>query len=197
MNTHKLELLVLEALQTETGGLKVYDKALECVDHAELRAEWRKYRDQTERHREVLLEACAKLGIDPDRRAPGCDIVRATADSLVRNMDAALQSGDRPLAQIVAAEAVLQAKQKDHLNWQLIELAAKEAEGRLAKILKDAHDEIENHEDGHVLHIMGWARKLWAESLGIKSALPPPKEEKVDVESVEGTATAQQARRMM
>ena len=196
MNTQKLELMVLEALQTETGGVKVYDKALECVDNAELRAEWRKYRDQTERHREVLLEACAKLGIDPNRRAPGCDIVRATADSLVRNMDIALQSGDRPLAQIVAAEAVLQAKQKDHLNWQLIELAAKEAEGRLAKILKDAREEVEDQEGEHVFRTMRWARELWAESLGIKRVLPPP-EEKMDVKPAGGATTAQQARRMM
>ena len=196
MNTQKLELLVLEALQTETGGVKVYDKALECVDNAELRAEWRKYHDQTERHREVLLEACAKLGIDPNRRAPGCDIVRATADSLVRNMDIALQSGDRPLAQIVAAEAVLQAKQKDHLNWQLIELAAKEAEGRLAKILKDAREEVEDQEGEHVFRTMRWARELWAESLGIKRVLPPP-EEKMDVKPAGGATTAQQARRMM
>lgn len=196
MNTQKLELLVLEALQTETGGVKVYDKALECVDNAELRAEWRKYRDQTERHREVLLEACTKLGIDPNRRAPGCDIVRATADSLVRNMDLALQSGDRPLAQIVAAEAILQAKQKDHLNWQLIELAAKEAEGRLAKILEDAREEAEDLEGEQVFHTMRWARELWAESLGIKCVLPPP-EEKMGVKPTGDTAVARQARRTM
>jgi len=196
MNTHKLELLVLEALQTETGGVKVYDKALECVDNTELRAEWRKYRDQTERHREVLLEACTKLGINPNHRAPGCDIVRATADSLVRNMDVALESGDRALAQIVAAEAILQAKQKDHLNWQLIELAAKEAEGRLAKILKDARDEVEDQEDEDVFHTMRWARELWAESLGIKCVLSRP-EEKADVAPAGDAATTPKARRVM
>ena len=195
MNTQKLELLVLEALQTETGGVRVYDKALECVDNSGLRAEWRKYRDQTERHREVLLEACAKLGIDPNRRAPSCDIVRATADSLVGNMDVALQSGDRALAQIVAAEAILQAKQKDHLNWQLIELAAKEAEGRLAKILKDARDEVEDQQDEHLFHSMRWARELWTESLGIKCVLSRP-EEKADGDPEE-MPPEPKARRMM
>ena len=196
MDMQKLEQFVLEALETETGGLAVYAKALECAENPQLRAEWHKYYEQTERHREILLEACAKLGIDPSRRSAGCDIVRATAESLVRNMDMAIQAGDPGFAQIVAAEAVLQAEHKDHLNWQLIGLVTKEATGRTAEVLKNAHDMVEDQEDEHVFHSMGWARELLAESLGIKSVLPPP-EEKMDAKTVVGAATSQQARRLM
>jgi hypothetical protein len=82
------------------------------------------------------------------------------------------------LAEIVAAEAVTQAELKDHLNWQLLGLIAKEAgkEDRIGRVLKDAYDEVEDQEEEHVFHNNGWARELRAQALGLEAVLPPPEE---------------------
>ena len=51
-------------------------------------------------------------------------------------MEMALKSGEAGAAQLVAAESVVLAETKDHLNWQLIGEAAKKAKGEEAKALK-------------------------------------------------------------
>ena len=52
---------------------------------------------------------------------------------------------------------------------------------------------MEEEEDEHLYHTMGWARELWLESLGIPAVLPPPEEQK-KVTSAIGAARAEQAR---
>ena len=111
-------------------------------------------------------------------------------------MEMALKSGEAGAAQLVAAESVVLAETKDHLNWQLIGEAAKKAKGEEAKALKAAHKEVEKEEDEHLYHTAGWARELWLDSLGLKAVLPPP-EEKKHVTTAIGAARAQQARAQM
>ena len=93
-------------------------------------------------------------------------------------MQTACDSGEAPLAQIVAAESVAHAELKDHLNWQLLGLIAKEAEkgDRIGEVLQEAYDQVEDQEEEHVFHNQGWARELWAEALGLEAVFPPPEE---------------------
>jgi len=63
-------------------------------------------------------------------------------------------------------------------------------------VLQPAYEEVDDQEDEHFFHTRGWARELWAKSLGIKSVLPPP-EEKMDVKTAMGAATAELSRRVM
>ena len=104
--------------------------------------------------------------------------MRATSQALLKNMELARDAGDAGFAQIVAAEAVSHAELKDHLNWQLIALVGKEAEkgDRIGEVLLDAYEQVEDEEEEHVFHNQGWARELWAESLGLEAVLPPPEE---------------------
>lgn len=196
MNQEQVENFLCEALETEAGGVKIYEKALQCADNAELRKEWEEYYTQTRHHEQIVRECCNELGLDANKETPGRKIVRALGDALLECMDIAMQSGDRLKAQCVAAECVLHAETKDHMNWQLIGLVAKEAGDPMKQILKDAYDQIEDQEDEHFFHTRGWARELSAEYLGIKSVLPPP-EEKMDVKTAMGAATAEKARRLM
>jgi hypothetical protein len=69
-------------------------------------------------------------------------------------------------------------------------------EGEEGKALKEAHDEVEDEEDEHLYHTMGWARELWIESLGMSAVLPPPEEEK-EVKTAIGAARAKLARKKM
>ncbi len=96
-------------------------------------------------------------------------------------------------AQLVAAEAVVDAETKDHANWELIGKVAEKATGKLASVLQEAYDEVGEQEDEHLYHTMGWARELWIESLGMPAVLPPPEEEK-KVKTAIGASRAEQAR---
>ena len=110
-------------------------------------------------------------------------------------METALR--DTPAAaQLVAAECVVEAETKDHMNWELIGEVAKKLTGDEAKALKEAHGEVEEQEDEHLYHTMGWARELWLESLGLPAVLPPPEEQK-HTKSAIGADRAKQARTEM
>src|SRR5438552_5744396 len=120
MDQEQVANLLGEALETELGGVKIYEAAIECAQKEELREEWQEYLGQTREHVEILRNVCQQLGIDADQETPGRQIVRATGEALLKNMQVARDSGEAPVAQIVAAESVAHAELKDHLNWQLL-----------------------------------------------------------------------------
>lgn len=196
VNNEQLTNLLHECLETELGGVQVYKTALLCAVNADLKEEWEKYLEQTQNHVEVVMKIFEELAIDPDIQTSGRKVVRQIGQSLVRAMETALAEGDAEAAQRVAAECVVEAETKDHLNWELLGEVAKKMSGDEAKIIKDAVSEVEEEEDEHLYHSTGWARELWIESLGLPAVLPPP-EEKKDVKTAIGAARAKQARGKM
>jgi hypothetical protein len=176
MNMAQLRELLLQSLEHERGGVKIYRTALKCAVRDDLRKEWTEYLSQTEHHVEVLTGVCTGLGVDPAMETPGCRIVRDMGASLIIAMETALAAGDPAAAQIVACECVTLAETKDHADWELIGEAAKGLEGEPAQLLQQAYDEIEDEEDEHLYHTKGWCRELWLESLGLTAVLPPPEE---------------------
>jgi ferritin-like metal-binding protein YciE len=196
MEKQQVQELLLQALETEIGGQSIYQTAIECAVNEELRSEWQQYLEETQNHERVLRDVFSQLNLDPEESSPGRKILHEKAQSLVRSMQQAQQAGDPALAQLVAAEAVVEAETKDHQNWRLIGLVAEQGNGDFAKVLKTAHEEVEDEEDEHLYHTMGWARELWIDSLGFKAVLPPPEEEK-DVRTAIGAARAEQARDKM
>jgi rubrerythrin len=57
--------LLYQALETEKGGIQIYETALKCAVNADLKEEWEKYLDQTRNHEQIVLEVMGKLGLDP------------------------------------------------------------------------------------------------------------------------------------
>jgi len=196
MKQDHLKELLYQALETELGGVEVYTTALRCVENKELKEEWEEYLDQTKKHVEIVKDVMDTLGLDPKKETPGRKVVRHIGQSLVKAMEMALDSADKSAAEIVAAESVVLAETKDHLNWQLIGEAAKKASREVARALKAAHEQVEDEEDEHLYHTVGWARELWIEVLGMPAVIPPPEEVK-DVETAIGAARAQQSRAQM
>ena len=138
-----------------------------------------------------------RSGLDPERQTPGRRVVRHIGESLVKAMEMALEAGGEPqAAEIVAAECVVLAETKDHLNWELIGESAKKLKGDVAQALKKAYEEVEEQEDEHLYHTTGWCREMWIEALGMPAVLPPPEEEK-EVKTAIGAARAKQARQEM
>lgn len=196
MNNEQLHQLLYEAFETEMGGIKVYKTAIRCAINDDLKQEWKEYLGQTEKHEQITRELLNKFKLDPDKETPGRKVVRQIGQSLVEAMEMALQGGDPAAAQIVAAECVVEAETKDHLNWELIGQIAEKTQGEDAKSLKEAHEKVEEEEDEHLYHSTGWARELWIESLGLPAVIPPPEEEK-DVKTAIGAARAKQSREDM
>jgi hypothetical protein len=195
MDRERLTELLYQALETEQGGIKVYEAAVRCAQNDDLKKEWGEYLSQTQNHEVVMLRVLDGFGLDPSTETPGRQIIRTKAQTLVTSMETAL--GVDPVAgQLVAAECVVEAESKDHMNWELIGEVSKELTGDEARILKEAHEEVEEEEDEHLYHTMGWARELWLESLGMPAVLPPP-EEKRHTKTAIGAERAQQDRHEM
>jgi rubrerythrin len=195
METKQLEELLYQSLETERGGIQVYETAVRCAQNDDLKKEWGEYLEQTRNHEVIMLRVLDAFGLDAAAETPGRQIVRSKGQALVRAMESALRA-DETAAQLVAAECVVEAESKDHMNWELIGEVAGKLTGEEAKVLKQAHAEVEEEEDEHLYHTMGWARELWLESLGLPAVLPPPEEQK-HVKTAIGADRARQARKEM
>ena len=193
INEEQFKELMYQALETEIGGQQVYKTAITCAQNAELKEEWKKYLEETETHEAILRETFERIGLDPEKQTPGRAVLRHKAEGLVQAMKMALQDGGPAAGQLVAAECVVEAETKDHQNWELIGELAEALDGERAAALGDAHEQVEEQEDEHLYHTMGWARELWIESLGMPAVLPPPEEEK-QVKTAIGAARAKQSR---
>jgi bacterioferritin (cytochrome b1) len=191
-----LNELLYQMLETEMGGVQVYTTAIRCAQNDDLKKEWKKYLQQTETHVEVVEEIFSALNLDPDAETPGRAVVRHIGESLVQAMEMALSSGPPEGAQLVAAECVVLAETKDHMNWELLGQVAKKSKGDEKKFLEAAQEKVEDEEDEHLYHTAGWARELWIDFLGMPAVMPPPEEEK-DVKTAIGAARAKQSRTEM
>jgi rubrerythrin len=188
--------LILQAVETERGGIEIYTAAIKAATNDDLRKEWKKYLDETRKHEQILTQVCKQLGLDPNQESPGRDVVAHQGASLVKAIEMAIANGEPDAAQLVAAECVVLAETKDHLNWELIGEVVKQGTRELADVLKPAYEEVEKEEDHHLYHTKGWCRELWIESLGFPAVLPPPEEVK-KVETAIGASRAEQARTEM
>jgi rubrerythrin len=194
MKDEQVAELLYQALETEKGGVQIYETALRCAVNADLKQEWEEYLQQTREHEQIVLEVMAKLGLDPDTETPGRKVVRHIGESLVEAMETALDAGKPEAAQVVACECIVLAETKDHLNWTLIHEVAENAKGEQKAVLKTAYERVEEQEDEHLYHTTGWGRELWIEALGMPAVIPPPEEEK-EVKTAIGAARAKMARK--
>ncbi len=192
MKRKQIEELLYQSLETERGGVQVYETAIRCAVNDDLKKEWGEYLEQTRNHEVVMLRVLDAFKLGSETETPGRQIVRRKGQGLVNSMETALQA-DPIAAQLVAAECVVEAETKDHMNWELIGELAKRMTGDQGKALRAAHEQVEDQEDEHLYHTTGWGRELWIESLGMPAVLPPPEEQK-DVKTAIGAARAKQVR---
>lgn len=192
-NEVQLHELLHQALETEIGGIAIYEEAVQSARHETLRAEWQRYLEQTHRHRTILLELMDEIGVDPSVPTPSRHAIAHLGRALAQTIRMAREQDDPATAERTAAECVVLAETKDHLNWMLIGRLARNSHGMQAQLLLAAYDAVEMEEDHHLYHTMGWARELWLEALGMPAVLPPPEEVR-EVESAIGAARAEQNR---
>ena len=103
---------MLQSLEHEMGGVRVYETALTCALNSELKHEWQKYLEETRTHVIVLEEVCRVMNIDPAQETPGRLAVRSIGAALVQAMTATKADGDRHAAELVACESIVLAEMK-------------------------------------------------------------------------------------
>jgi len=192
----QMQELLYQALETEIGGVSIYEAAIRCAVNTDLRKEWSEYLEETRTHRTILLEVFEALKLDPSASTPGRMVVRHLGNSLVQTMELALATLEPAGAELVAGECVVLAETKDHMNWELIGHLASHGSGAETAVLKAAFEKVETDEDHHLYHTTGWTRELWIDSLGLPAVLPPPEEIR-KVETAIGASRAEQARDQM
>lgn len=189
----QLDELLYQALETERGGLKIYEAALSCALNEDLKGEWKEYLEQTRNHEQILLKVFEELGLNPDTETPGREVVAHIGNSLVTAIEMAKAKGSASDAQLVAGECVVLAETKDHQNWELIGHLAEHGKGDEIAALKTAFEAVGEEEDHHLYHTKGFTRELWIDSLGLPAVLPPPEEMK-KVATAIGAARAEHLR---
>ena len=192
-NDAQVTELLLQALETERGGIKVYTAAIKAAQNEDLRKEWNDYLSETRTHEQVLTRVFQEMGLDTEAQSPGRQVVAHQGASLVAAIEMAMAKASAEAAELVAAECVVLAETKDHQNWELIGKVAEQG-GPNARTLKAAFEEVEQDEDHHLYHTKGWCRELWIQSLGMPAVLPPPEEIK-QVETAIGASRAEHARK--
>lgn len=172
MNLAQVKELVLQSLEHERCGVKLYQAALECARLPELQDEWQEYLTQTRSHVAALEDVCKALGIDAAERTPGRAVAHHLGSALILAIKMARSAKDPQTAQLIAAECIVLSETKGHLDWDLLSQCADQLPLEQARVLRTACAQIEAHEDAQLYHTKAWCRELWSESLGLYAAPP-------------------------
>ncbi len=171
----QLRELLIQALETELGGVPIYETALKCVVNPDLKKKWQEYLEETRQHVQILESVLEKLDIDPTELTAGRRVVHEIMLSLAKSMKLALGAGSGADPQLVAAECVALAETKDHQNWELLAEYVMKSNDRIEVLeaLQEAIQEVGDQEDEHLQNSKAWSRELWMRSLGLPSVVPP------------------------
>jgi rubrerythrin len=195
LDKRQFQELLLQSLEHERGGIKVYETAVQCAVSDDLKQEWSEYLAQTRQHVQILERVFQKLELDTEQTSPGREIVRELGGSLVAAMQKARAAGNPTAAQLVACECVVLAETKDHADWELLSKCAAQLKGGQKQALQEACEIVEDEEDEHLYHTKGYCRELWLESLGLPAVLPPPEERRHATTAIEAAQAEQESQR--
>ncbi len=63
MKKEQLQELLYQALETEAGGVQVYETAVRCAINDDLKEEWEKYLEQTRTHERTMRSLLESMGL--------------------------------------------------------------------------------------------------------------------------------------
>ncbi|MBL8951979.1 MAG: hypothetical protein JNK82_14445 [Myxococcaceae bacterium] len=174
MDSRQLEELMVQTLEHEVCGVKVYEAALTSVVNHGLREEWSEHLEATRQQVELLKRVCWALRIDATNDTPSRLIIRENGNALISTIQAAKRDADAPAAQLLACETVVIAETMIQTAWQVLTRCAPLVKGDGAQLLEEACAVRAALDGERLRHAKGWCRELWLESLGVKANLPPP-----------------------
>jgi len=140
-----------EFLEHERGGAKIYDSGLEkdgLTDDQRERLQG--FREQTQRHIEILSKVISDLGGDPNQLSESAELDKRKADGLLET-DCEGEVGLLNFFQnLLIAELV------DHMNWEFITKVRSEIDDEeVVRVLDENIGGVEDEEDEH----FRWAQR--------------------------------------
>ncbi len=145
LNPEWLKNFLSEMLATEEGGAQLYERALEQLEHEELRSKLEQYHGQTERHVELCQAMLEAAGGDTDNKSPGAEATEQKAHGLME------VEVPEELFDINNIENLVLGETKDQWNWLMLSsLMAQIEDSQLKKIVGKAVREVERQERDHV-----------------------------------------------
>jgi rubrerythrin len=164
-----------EMLAVEMGGIKLYQKALDGLEHPELEEKLTEFLEQTEHHAELCKQMLNAAGAEPDYVSPNAEIAEQKAEALLSTEAVAERSDVNNLENLVLAET------KDHWNWEMLgSVATKIEDPELKSVVKKALREVSKQEKRHV----DWNQKALTK-IALELAMESPDEMESASESEE------------
>jgi hypothetical protein len=173
LNHFNVEALLLQALETAIGSVRIYESAIAYSAHSSQILEWEQYLKEARCHVRALESLCEALQINVLAMAPARQVVRHISSSLVSAMDMAKPGEGSAVAQIVAGECVLLAETRNHVKWELIAQVGRHGRGHAATMLLEMHGDIRAEKNLHLASSQSWCRQLWEEALGLPAGAEP------------------------
>ena len=175
VNPEWLKDFLSEMLAVEMGGVKLYDKALNELQHPEHEDKLGQFLQQTERHVELCTEMLEAAGGDSNYQSPGAQAAEQKADGLM--------SAEVPveMADLNNIENLVLAETKDHWNWEtLASVVSKIGDAELKRMATKAISEVRKQEKMH----LDWNEKTLSK-LAMESAMRAPGENMGESEAPE------------
>jgi rubrerythrin len=134
-----------EMLAVETGGVKLYQKALNDLQHSELKEKLTIFLHQTERHVELCAEMLTAVAGDSEYRSPGAHAADHKANGLISTRVPSRLMELNNLENLVLAET------KDHWNWEMLaSIITAIPDPQLRRLVRKATGEVRRQEKYHL-----------------------------------------------
>lgn len=160
-----LEELLYQSLETELGGIRIYEAAIACAANADLKKGWSEHLEQAKTHHAALLGVFQELRLDAEKMTPARTAVRRVSESVLEAMRTAKRNASAQAEQRYAGEMV-----------------------------KQTGEAVENGNDCRVHHAKGLTRDLRIEPAGVSAVPPPPLKSIKQIRTTIGASPAWQSR---
>lgn len=161
--------LLSAALTHERCGTHLYRSVAGRTANPVLRARYEEFGRETERHVELLEDAIAAIGGDPQYVSPIARAVQGMDTSLLESTFRLDGTADVMVREMVMLDAVLLAETTDHANWaNLAQLCEDLPDGGVREVLSRAVREVGPQEDEH----LRWSSDTKAKMTRLQASSP-------------------------
>ena len=175
VGTEWLKDFLSEMLAVEMGGVKLYEKALDELEHSDLGDKLAEFLRQTERHVELCTEMLEAAADDASYRSPGAEAADQKAKGLLSVQVPA------ELIDLNNIENLVLAETKDHWDWEMLaSIAPRIGDPELKRMASKAIREVSKQEQAH----LNWNEQTLSK-LAMESAMRAPDREVPEEEEEE------------
>jgi rubrerythrin len=148
-----------EMLAVEEGGEKLYSKALDELQHEELRDKLEEFHEETQRHIELVKQMMQTAGMDETHKSATAEAAEQKAEGLLT-----VEVEDH-LKDLNNIENLVLAETKDHWDWEMLSsIVSRIADADLKDVARDATREVFKQELEHLQWNEDMLTKLAMES---------------------------------